>query len=47
MKKIRDATKDDMTNIYMMGYDVWGDNMTLEEYVTNCQESSKYKKGKW
>ncbi|WP_112180470.1 MULTISPECIES: GNAT family N-acetyltransferase [Paraliobacillus] len=47
MKKIREATKEDMIDIYMMGYDVWGDNMSSEEYVTMCQDSSKYKKGKW
>lgn len=47
MKKIREATSPDMKVVYMMGYDVWGDNMTSEEYVTMCQDSTKYKKGKW
>lgn len=47
MKKIREATKEDMTDIYMMGFDVWGDAMPSDEYVTMCQDSSKYKKGKW
>lgn len=47
MKKIREATKDDMIEIYKMGYDVWGDNMPYEEYITLCQASNKYKKGKW
>ncbi|MDI2587042.1 GNAT family N-acetyltransferase [Psychrobacillus sp. NEAU-3TGS] len=47
MKKIREATKEDMINIYMMGFDVWGDDMPVEEYITMCQDSIKYKKGKW
>ncbi|MFD6211426.1 GNAT family N-acetyltransferase, partial [Peribacillus sp. NPDC060253] len=47
MKKIREATDKDMEVVYMMGYDVWGDNMLSQEYVTMCQGSSKYKKGKW
>ncbi|MCM3412680.1 GNAT family N-acetyltransferase [Metabacillus litoralis] len=47
MKKIREATKEDMIKIYMMGFDVWGDDMPSEEYINMCQDSSKYKKGKW
>ncbi|WP_163103064.1 GNAT family N-acetyltransferase [Peribacillus alkalitolerans] len=47
MKKIREATKEDMIEIYMMGFDVWGDDMHSHEYITMCQDSSKYKKGKW
>lgn len=47
MKEIREATKEDMTDIFMMGFDVWGDAMPSEEYVTMCQDSNKYKKGKW
>ncbi|WP_419881948.1 GNAT family N-acetyltransferase [Peribacillus sp. B-H-3] len=47
MKRIREATKEDMIKIYMMGFDFWGDNMSSEEYITMCKDSSKYKKGKW
>lgn len=47
MKKIREATNEDMIDIYLMGFDVWGDDMPVEEYITMCQDSSKYKKGKW
>lgn len=47
LKKVKEATKEDMIDIYMMGYDVWGDDMPVEEYITMCQDSSKYKKGKW
>ncbi|MGE6609340.1 GNAT family N-acetyltransferase [Peribacillus sp. NPDC076916] len=47
MKRIREATKEDMIMIYMMGFDFWGDDMPSEEYITMCEDSSKYKKGKW
>ncbi|MFJ5788824.1 GNAT family N-acetyltransferase [Lysinibacillus sp. NPDC097162] len=47
MKEIREATKEEMIDIYKMGYDVWGDNLPFEEYITMCQSSKKYKKGKW
>jgi predicted GNAT family N-acyltransferase len=47
LKKIREAIIEDMIEIYKMGYDVWGDNLQYEEYITMCQNSNKYKKGKW
>lgn len=47
LRKVRVATKVDMIEIYKMGYDVWGDNLPYEEYITMCQESEKYKKGIW
>lgn len=47
MRKIREATKEDMIEIYKMGYDVWGDKLPFKEYITMCENSSKYKKGKW
>lgn len=47
MKKIRVATKEEMIEIYKMGYDVWGDNLPYEDYITMCQASKKYKEGTW
>ncbi|WIV17235.1 GNAT family N-acetyltransferase [Paenibacillus polygoni] len=47
MLKIRRATKEEMIEIYKMGYDAWGDNLPYEEYITMCQASNKYKKGTW
>lgn len=47
LRKIREAIKEDMIEIYKMGFDVWGDNQAYEEYITICQDSNKYKKGKW
>lgn len=47
MKKLRKATSKDMKIVYMMGYDVWGNNMSPKEYLVMCQGSSKYKLGQW
>ena len=47
MKKIRKATSEDMESVYMMGYDVWGENMPSDEYITMCNHSVKYKRGTW
>lgn len=47
LKKMREATIKDMDVVYMMGFDVWGDKMPTQDYLTMCQGSSKYKKGKW
>ncbi|WP_203362989.1 GNAT family N-acetyltransferase [Bacillus sp. REN10] len=47
MKMIREATSDEMNEVYMMGYDVWGDDLPSNDYINMCSESSKYKKGRW
>lgn len=47
MKKLRKATSKDMRIVYMMGYDIWGNNMSPKEYLVMCQGSSKYKLGQW
>ncbi|SMQ78048.1 hypothetical protein SAMN05444673_3213 [Bacillus sp. OV166] len=47
MRIIREARSEDMKVVYMMGYDVWGENMLSKDYLTMCQDSSKYKRGKW
>ena len=47
MNRVREARDEDMMEIFKMGYDVWGDNMPLNEYIDMCRNSGKYKKGKW
>jgi predicted acetyltransferase len=47
LKIIREARSEDMELVYLMGYDVWGENMPSKEYVTMCNGSSKYKRGNW
>jgi hypothetical protein len=45
--EIREAISLDMDVVYMMGYDVWGGGMPSKEYVTMCNDSNKYKRGRW
>ncbi|WP_019243489.1 MULTISPECIES: N-acetyltransferase [Bacillus] len=47
MKRIREAKEVDMEVVYMMGYDVWGENISSQDYIAMCNESSKYKRGIW
>ena len=47
MMKFRKATSEDMESVYMMGYDVWGENMPSDEYIMMCNRSVKYKRGTW
>lgn len=47
IKKIRKARAADMEQIYLMGKDAWGQNETLEQYLTECRTSVKYEKGTW
>src|SRR5690606_2186612 len=44
---IRSAQSEDMDSIYMMGFDVWGDDLSQDEYLKGCRESKKYQKGSW
>jgi len=45
--KTRLARDEDMESIYMMGFDVWGNNSTKEKYLSSCANSEKYKLGSW
>ena len=45
--KTRMAIEADMTTIYMMGYDAWGDGRPHSTYLEQCYGSQKYKKGQW
>ncbi|MGO1528761.1 MAG: GNAT family N-acetyltransferase [Senegalia sp. (in: firmicutes)] len=44
---LREAKQEDLDEIYMMGYDVWGDNSYISDYLNECRNSTKYAKGKW
>ncbi|MDP7322234.1 MAG: GNAT family N-acetyltransferase [Bacteriovoracaceae bacterium] len=43
----REATQRDYNSIYMMGYDTWSEGRPVDEYIDECQNSLKYKQGKW
>lgn len=45
--QIRNATPQEMNEIYMMGFDVWADGASEDDYLEGCHNSPKYKKGSW
>jgi N-acetylglutamate synthase-like GNAT family acetyltransferase len=45
--KVREPTANDFDAIYEMGFDVWSDGDTLEEYLNGCRNSVKYRHGQW
>lgn len=45
--KIRGPKAEEFDEIYRMGFDVWADGDTLENYFEGCRNSPKYKKGEW
>ncbi len=44
---IRKAKKEDLDDIYMMGFDAWSNGASKSEYLKECRESKKYEKGTW
>ncbi|MDA0145549.1 GNAT family N-acetyltransferase [Vibrio sp. RW] len=47
MLKLRKAEAHDLELIYLMGFDVWGDGLSSEEYLVGCRNSEKYLEGTW
>ena len=45
--QIRLANPSEMDDIYLMGYNVWGEGGTRESYLSQCRGSPKYKRGVW
>ncbi|EQC43881.1 GNAT family N-acetyltransferase [Bacteriovorax sp. Seq25_V] len=43
----RKAKEIEYQSIFLMGQDVWSDNMSETEYLETCFKSEKYKKGQW
>ena len=44
---VRKAATGDLRTCYMMGFDAWGQNCSKDQYLDECQSSSKYRKGEW
>ncbi len=44
---IRLAITSDMDEIYLMGYDVWGEGEPIDAYLEICRNAPKYKRGRW
>ncbi len=47
MNSFRPATPTDMDRIFMMGFDVWAEGSSSEEYLSSCRHSAKYARGQW
>lgn len=45
--EIRSPSDTEMESVYMMGFDVWSDGGSRENYLSGCRESPKYKRGTW
>ena len=41
------AKTEEFDRIYMMGFDVWSDGASEEDYLVGCRASPKYAKGTW
>jgi len=44
---LRAPLTSEMKSIYMMGFDVWSDGESVDDYLKGCESSSKYKQGRW
>lgn len=44
---IRQAKPEELSIVYMMGYDVWAEGQSPEQYIESCSASEKYKQGTW
>lgn len=47
MLKLRKAEVHELDLIYSMGFDVWGEGLSYEEYLSGCRNSKKYLAGTW
>lgn len=44
---IRTASASELDAVYRMGFDVWGEGLTLDAYLAGCRASPKYAAGTW
>ena len=44
---VREAKPADLTAIYLMGFDAWGEGSSETDYLKGCESSPKYKRGTW
>ncbi|MDA9556651.1 GNAT family N-acetyltransferase [Vibrio sp.] len=47
MLKLRKAEVHELDLIYLMGFDVWGEGLSSEEYLAGYRNSQKYLAGTW
>jgi predicted acetyltransferase len=45
--EIRKAKSEEYDQIYLLGYDVWGEGNPVQKYLDDCRSSKKYDSGEW
>lgn len=44
---IREADEKELSDIFMLGFDTWAENLSKDKYISSCYSSEKYKRGSW
>lgn len=44
---LRTAHTHELDDIYLKGFDVWGSQLSVDEYLACCYNNGKYQKGTW
>lgn len=47
LMQIRSSQAEELDFIYKMGFDVWSEGSSMEDYLQICRNSSKYKQAEW
>jgi len=42
-----DPVTTELDDIFLLGFDVWGDGATRRDYLNQCHASEKYRYGRW
>jgi N-acetylglutamate synthase-like GNAT family acetyltransferase len=45
--ELRKAKHKEFNQIYMLGYDMWGEDALVSDYLVECNKSEKYQSGEW
>ena len=46
-RRLRLVKREELDNVYMMGFDVWSEGQSEDEYLKSCHSSIKYQTGIW
>lgn len=45
--KLSSPSPADLDLIYLMGYDIWSEGRSIEDYLTTCRINPEYQQGSW
>ncbi|MDO6707578.1 GNAT family N-acetyltransferase [Photobacterium sp. 1_MG-2023] len=45
--QLRKAREQEFEQIYRMGFDAWGNGLSMDAYLEGCRTSAKYQSGAW